>query len=95
MPFPHKMITFAPSRKVLGRGIGEGLSLTPRSKNNLKNPPYYNGGWPAFPGVGKELWKVAAAEPYSQQSGVNHMKSDQKAVDAPHSCGADEYIAQA
>ena len=39
MPFPHKMITFAPSGRVLDRGLGEGLSLTPRSKNNLKNPP--------------------------------------------------------
>ena len=37
MPFPYKMIIFAPSGKVPGRGIGEGLTLTPRSKNNLKD----------------------------------------------------------
>ena len=39
MPLPHKMITFAPSGKVPGRGVGERFSLTLRSKNNLKNPP--------------------------------------------------------
>ena len=42
MPLPHKMTIFASPWEVLGRDIGEEFSLTPRSKNNLKNPPVKN-----------------------------------------------------